>query len=111
MFFIISQLFLINQKKNDFSIISISSLGKELLFFSLFVLRISIFIQFYLEVVHNFIYHMLQVGSEERIHVYYAHGQDNPTFVRRCYWLLDKYVLANWLIVGHAYPLLFLFWV
>lgn len=34
----------------------------------------------------------LQVGNEERIHVYYAHGQDNPTFVRRCYWLLDKYV-------------------
>uniref|UniRef100_A0A2N9IA65 CG-1 domain-containing protein n=1 Tax=Fagus sylvatica TaxID=28930 RepID=A0A2N9IA65_FAGSY len=30
------------------------------------------------------------VGDEERIHVYYAHGQDNPTFVRRCYWLLDK---------------------
>jgi len=33
-----------------------------------------------------------QVGNEERIHVYYAHGQDNPGFVRRCYWLLDKYV-------------------
>ncbi|XP_059287525.1 calmodulin-binding transcription activator 5 isoform X3 [Lycium ferocissimum] len=32
----------------------------------------------------------MQVGNEERIHVYYAHGQDNPTFVRRCYWLLDK---------------------
>ncbi|GAB2265812.1 Calmodulin-binding transcription activator 5 [Dionaea muscipula] len=32
----------------------------------------------------------LKVGSEERIHVYYAHGQDNPNFVRRCYWLLDK---------------------
>ncbi|GMH29145.1 hypothetical protein Nepgr_030988 [Nepenthes gracilis] len=32
----------------------------------------------------------LKVGSEERIHVYYAHGQDNPKFVRRCYWLLDK---------------------
>ncbi|CAN1281450.1 Calmodulin-binding transcription activator 5 [Linum perenne] len=30
------------------------------------------------------------VGTEERIHVYYAHGQDNQTFVRRCYWLLDK---------------------
>jgi hypothetical protein len=34
----------------------------------------------------------VQVGNEERIHVYYAHGQDNQTFVRRCYWLLDKYV-------------------
>ncbi|KAL2338968.1 hypothetical protein Fmac_013414 [Flemingia macrophylla] len=32
----------------------------------------------------------LKVGNEERIHVYYAHGQDNPNFVRRCYWLLDK---------------------
>ncbi|XP_059632783.1 calmodulin-binding transcription activator 5-like [Cornus florida] len=32
----------------------------------------------------------LKVGNEERIHVYYAHGQDEPTFVRRCYWLLDK---------------------
>lgn len=32
----------------------------------------------------------LKVGNEERIHVYYAHGEDNTTFVRRCYWLLDK---------------------
>ncbi|XP_062108760.1 calmodulin-binding transcription activator 5 isoform X2 [Humulus lupulus] len=32
----------------------------------------------------------LKVGNEEKIHVYYAHGQDCPTFVRRCYWLLDK---------------------
>ncbi|KAJ4968071.1 hypothetical protein NE237_014772 [Protea cynaroides] len=32
----------------------------------------------------------LKVGNEERVHVYYAHGQDNPNFVRRCYWLLDK---------------------
>ncbi|CAL5346879.1 unnamed protein product [Camellia sinensis] len=32
----------------------------------------------------------LKVGDEERIHVYYAHGEDYPTFVRRCYWLLDK---------------------
>ncbi|KAG8372901.1 hypothetical protein BUALT_Bualt12G0115300 [Buddleja alternifolia] len=32
----------------------------------------------------------LKVGNEERIHVYYAHGEDKPTFVRRCYWLLDK---------------------
>ncbi|GMJ12270.1 CALMODULIN-BINDING TRANSCRIPTION ACTIVATOR 6 [Hibiscus trionum] len=32
----------------------------------------------------------LKVGDAERIHVYYARGQDNPTFVRRCYWLLDK---------------------
>ncbi|KAM3337436.1 hypothetical protein P3S68_031761 [Capsicum galapagoense] len=32
----------------------------------------------------------LKVGNEERIHVYYAHGEDSSTFVRRCYWLLDK---------------------
>ncbi|XP_054786379.1 calmodulin-binding transcription activator 5-like isoform X2 [Prosopis cineraria] len=32
----------------------------------------------------------LKVGNEERIHVYYAHGEENPNFVRRCYWLLDK---------------------
>nr|GEV01959.1 calmodulin-binding transcription activator 6-like [Tanacetum cinerariifolium] len=32
----------------------------------------------------------LKVGSDERIHVYYAHGEEQPTFVRRCYWLLDK---------------------
>jgi len=42
-----------------------------------------------------------QVGNEERIHVYYAHGEDTPTFVRRCYWLLDKYVSTNdyWFIL------------
>ena len=38
---------------------------------------------------------MVQVGNEERIHVYYVHGQDNPTFARRCYWLLDKYVMVK----------------
>lgn len=32
----------------------------------------------------------LKVGNNERIHVYYAHGEDRTTFVRRCYWLLDK---------------------
>ncbi|KAI7732179.1 hypothetical protein M8C21_018461 [Ambrosia artemisiifolia] len=32
----------------------------------------------------------LKVGNNERIHVYYAHGEDRITFVRRCYWLLDK---------------------
>ena len=41
---------------------------------------------------HSFVFPLNQVGNEERIHVYYAHGQDNPGFVRRCYWLLDKYV-------------------
>ncbi|OVA02553.1 IQ motif [Macleaya cordata] len=33
----------------------------------------------------------LKVCNQERIHVYYAHGQDIPNFARRCYWLLDKY--------------------
>ncbi|KAL8216325.1 hypothetical protein R6Q57_023162 [Mikania cordata] len=32
----------------------------------------------------------LKVGNDERIHVYYAHGEEQPAFVRRCYWLLDK---------------------
>nr|GEX47360.1 calmodulin-binding transcription activator 5 isoform X1 [Tanacetum cinerariifolium] len=32
----------------------------------------------------------LKVGNNERIHVYYAHGEERSTFVRRCYWLLDK---------------------
>jgi len=43
----------------------------------------------------------IRVGNEERIHVYYAHGEDTPTFVRRCYWLLDKYVSTNdyWFIL------------
>ncbi|CAN6469148.1 unnamed protein product [Victoria cruziana] len=34
----------------------------------------------------------LKVGDDERIHVYYAHGQEKPNFVRRCYWLLDKHL-------------------
>ncbi|KAK8671197.1 hypothetical protein V6N13_037802 [Hibiscus sabdariffa] len=42
----------------------------------------------------------LKVGNEERIHVYYAHGHDNPTFVRRCYWLLDK-TLENIVLVHY----------
>jgi len=36
-----------------------------------------------------------QVGAEDRIHVYYAHGEDNSNLVRRCYWLLDKYVCSK----------------
>ncbi|XP_020676808.1 calmodulin-binding transcription activator CBT isoform X1 [Dendrobium catenatum] len=32
----------------------------------------------------------LKIGNEERIHVYYARGEDDPNFYRRCYWLLDK---------------------
>ncbi|KAJ4805771.1 calmodulin-binding transcription activator [Rhynchospora pubera] len=32
----------------------------------------------------------LKVGNDERVHVYYARGEDDPNFYRRCYWLLDK---------------------
>ncbi|KAB8105443.1 hypothetical protein EE612_039305 [Oryza sativa] len=32
----------------------------------------------------------LKIGNEERVHVYYARGEDDPNFFRRCYWLLDK---------------------
>ncbi|KAK3188822.1 hypothetical protein Dsin_028383 [Dipteronia sinensis] len=42
----------------------------------------------------------LKVGNEERIHVYYAHGEDSSTFVRRCYWLLDK-TLENIVLVHY----------
>ncbi|VAH45661.1 unnamed protein product [Triticum turgidum subsp. durum] len=37
----------------------------------------------------------LKIGNEERVHVYYARGEDNPNFFRRCYWLLDKLNLVN----------------
>ncbi|KAH7433257.1 hypothetical protein KP509_07G061900 [Ceratopteris richardii] len=32
----------------------------------------------------------LKVGSEEKIHVYYAHGEGDSNLQRRSYWLLDK---------------------
>ncbi|CAN6199044.1 unnamed protein product [Urochloa humidicola] len=32
----------------------------------------------------------LKIGNEEKVHVYYARGEDDPYFFRRCYWLLDK---------------------
>ncbi|XP_062186861.1 calmodulin-binding transcription activator CBT-like [Phragmites australis] len=32
----------------------------------------------------------LKIGNEEKVHVYYARGDDDPNFFRRCYWLLDK---------------------
>lgn len=32
----------------------------------------------------------LKVGSEEKIHVYYAHGEGASNLQRRVYWLLDK---------------------
>lgn len=31
----------------------------------------------------------LKIGSVDVLHCYYAHGEDNPSFQRRCYWLLD----------------------
>lgn len=95
---------------------------KELLFLYFFSIILLLFhnlsweypfsFNFFLEVAHTFFYLMLQVGNDERIHVYYAHGQDNPTFVRRCYWLLDKYVWVKVLMdpqVNHAYLFSLLF--
>lgn len=38
---------------------------------------------------------LVQVGNEERIHVYYVRGQENSTFARRCYQLLDEYVMVK----------------
>ncbi|CAA7399874.1 unnamed protein product [Spirodela intermedia] len=32
----------------------------------------------------------LKIGTDERIHVYYARGEDYPNFYRRCYWLLER---------------------
>ncbi|KAK8952798.1 Calmodulin-binding transcription activator 6 [Platanthera guangdongensis] len=32
----------------------------------------------------------LKIGNEDKIHVYYARGEADPNFCRRCYWLLDK---------------------
>ncbi|XP_020525450.1 calmodulin-binding transcription activator 4 [Amborella trichopoda] len=31
----------------------------------------------------------LKVGNVDALNCYYAHGQDNPNFQRRCYWMLD----------------------
>ncbi|KAF9674249.1 hypothetical protein SADUNF_Sadunf10G0107800 [Salix dunnii] len=55
----------------------------------------------------------LKVGNDERIHVYYAHGQDNQTFVRRS---LEHIVLVHYretqevglsLLVSYYYSALF----
>ncbi|KAG8364138.1 hypothetical protein BUALT_Bualt19G0095600 [Buddleja alternifolia] len=32
----------------------------------------------------------LKVGSVDMLHCYYAHGEDNENFQRRCYWLLEQ---------------------
>lgn len=32
----------------------------------------------------------LKDGSKDVIHCYYARGEDNPSFQRRCYWLLER---------------------
>lgn len=29
------------------------------------------------------------MGSAEALNCYYAHGEDDPTFQRRIYWMLD----------------------
>ncbi|XP_020599636.1 calmodulin-binding transcription activator 5-like [Phalaenopsis equestris] len=46
----------------------------------------------------------LKIGNEERIHVYYARGEDDPNFYRRCYWLLDK-KLENIVLVHYRQTL------
>jgi hypothetical protein len=32
----------------------------------------------------------LKVGSIDVLHCYYAHGEDNENFQRRCYWMLEQ---------------------
>lgn len=32
----------------------------------------------------------LKVGNVDALHCYYAHGEDNPNFQRRIYWMLDE---------------------
>ncbi|XP_076953540.1 calmodulin-binding transcription activator 4-like isoform X2 [Bidens hawaiensis] len=32
----------------------------------------------------------LKVGNVEALNCYYAHGEQNPNFQRRCYWMLDQ---------------------
>ncbi|XP_076953412.1 uncharacterized protein LOC143627499 [Bidens hawaiensis] len=32
----------------------------------------------------------LKVGNAEALNCYYAHGEQNPSFQRRCYWMLDQ---------------------
>ncbi|KAJ0010682.1 hypothetical protein Pint_32936 [Pistacia integerrima] len=32
----------------------------------------------------------LKVGSVDVLHCYYAHGEENENFQRRCYWLLEQ---------------------
>ncbi|KAH9309385.1 hypothetical protein KI387_037296, partial [Taxus chinensis] len=33
----------------------------------------------------------LKAGSVDVLHCYYAHGEDNENFQRRCYWMLDEH--------------------
>ncbi|KAM0831526.1 hypothetical protein ACQ4PT_065483 [Festuca glaucescens] len=46
----------------------------------------------------------LKIGNEERVHVYYARGEHNPNFFRRCYWLLDKERMVAALLSAGANP-------
>lgn len=51
----------------------------------------------------------LKTGSVDVLHCYYAHGEDNENFQRRCYWLLDKQlqniVLVHYREVKEGYKL------
>ncbi|KAJ0038538.1 hypothetical protein Pint_23745 [Pistacia integerrima] len=39
----------------------------------------------------------LKVGNLEALNCYYAHGEQNPNFQRRSYWMLDPYVYLQYL--------------
>ncbi|KAJ8766346.1 hypothetical protein K2173_022405 [Erythroxylum novogranatense] len=49
----------------------------------------------------------LKAGSVDVLHCYYAHGEDNNNFQRRCYWMLaeglDHIVLVHYLEVREGY--------
>lgn len=37
-------------------------------------------------------FNIFQAGSIDVLHCYYAHGEDNESFQRRSYWLLEEWV-------------------
>ncbi|CAA0401582.1 unnamed protein product [Arabidopsis thaliana] len=46
----------------------------------------------------------LKVGSIDVLHCYYAHGEANENFQRRCYWMLEQYYYrkasSHWVLVA-----------
>ncbi|OMO83481.1 IQ motif, EF-hand binding site [Corchorus capsularis] len=49
----------------------------------------------------------LKVGGEDVLHCYYAHGEDDGNFQRRCYWMIEKdferYVFVHYRQVEEGY--------